>query len=55
VILPRLVVQFAHEAVLAHADDAEHDGLLEDLFNLADDLTHFLLGAPGHFPARLSL
>jgi hypothetical protein len=50
-------VQFAHEAVVVHAETEtkEHGSLLEDLTTLADDLTQFLLGVPGHFPARLSL
>jgi hypothetical protein len=44
-------VQFAYEAVAAHAENADHD----DLSNLAEDLTHFLPGVPGHLPERLSL
>jgi hypothetical protein len=47
-------VRFAYEAIRAHEDDDETD-LQDDLVNLADDLTHFLLGLPGHFPARLYL
>jgi hypothetical protein len=50
-------VQFAREAVVFHAEieTEEHGPLLDDLSNLADDLTCFLLGTAGHFPARLSL
>ncbi len=50
-------VQFAREAVVFHAnaEDDDYKPLLEDLSNLADDLTCFLLGTPGHFPDRLSL
>jgi ADP-ribose pyrophosphatase YjhB (NUDIX family) len=48
-------VKFAYEAITAHAEDDEPDGLQEDLVNLSDDLTHFLLGVPGKFAGRLYL
>jgi hypothetical protein len=48
-------VAFAYEAVSAHAEKEEPDDLQDDLVNLADDLTRFLLGVPGNFPDRLFL
>ncbi|MFM0728978.1 hypothetical protein PQQ52_00530 [Paraburkholderia sediminicola] len=48
-------VRFAYEAVSAHAEKEEPDDLREDLANLADDLTRFLLGTPGYFQDRLFL
>ncbi|NPT60339.1 hypothetical protein [Paraburkholderia elongata] len=48
-------VRFAYEAIRAHEDDADEADLQDDLVNLADDLTRFLLGMPGHFPDRLFL
>ncbi|EUC21477.1 hypothetical protein [Paraburkholderia hospita] len=48
-------VRFAYEAVRAHEDDADETDLQDDLPNLADDLTAFMLGVPGHFAARLFL
>jgi hypothetical protein len=48
-------VMFIYEAICAHAGKAEPDDLRDDMVNLADDLTRFLLGTPGHFPARLFL
>jgi hypothetical protein len=48
-------VAFTYEAVSAHAEKAEPDDLQDDLSNLADDLTRFLLGVPGNFPDRLFL
>ena len=46
---------FVYEVVAAHAEKAEPDDLQDDLVNLADDLTRFLLGMPGNFPDRLFL
>ncbi|MFM0728980.1 hypothetical protein PQQ52_00540 [Paraburkholderia sediminicola] len=50
-------VRFAYAAGRAHEDDADGTDLLDDLSNpnLADDLTAFMLGVPGHFPGRLFL
>jgi hypothetical protein len=48
-------VRFAYEAIAAHAEKEEPDDLQDDLVNLADDLTRFLLGVPGHFADRLFL
>lgn len=54
-------VTFVYEAISAYAkdtdpEDSEDDGdLVEDLDNLATDLTRFLLGIPGNFPQRLFL
>jgi hypothetical protein len=48
-------VRFAYEAVRAHEDDVDETDLLDDLADLATDLSRFLLGMPGHFAARLSL
>lgn len=46
-------VLFVYEAVSAHAEKAEPDDLQDGLVHFADDLTRFLLGIPGHFPARI--
>jgi hypothetical protein len=48
-------VAFTYEAVSAHAEKAEPDDLQDYLVNLADDLTAFMLGVPGHFKDRLFL
>jgi hypothetical protein len=48
-------VRFAYEAIRAHEDDADEADLQDDLVNLADDLTVFMLGVPGHFKDRLLL
>jgi hypothetical protein len=48
-------VRFAYEAIRAHEDDADEADLQDDLVNLSDDLSHFLIGMPGHFPGRLFL
>ncbi|NPT60341.1 hypothetical protein [Paraburkholderia elongata] len=48
-------VRFAYEAIHAHEDDADEADLQDDLVNIATDLSHFLLGVPGHFPDRLFL
>jgi ADP-ribose pyrophosphatase YjhB (NUDIX family) len=48
-------VKFSYEAVTVHANDAEPDDLQDALVKLADDLTNFLMGLPGHFPGRLFL
>jgi len=48
-------VRFAYEAIRAHEDDADEADLQDDLVNLADDLTAFMLGVPGHFKDRLFL
>ena len=41
--------------ITAHAETEVPDDLQDDLVNLADDLTHSLLGRLGRFPARLFL
>jgi hypothetical protein len=48
-------VRFACEAIRAQEDAADEVDLQDDLANLTDDLTAFMLGVPGHFKDRLFL